>query len=511
MSDKFYITTPIYYINGNPHIGHSYTSIMADIIARYKRLKGFNVFFLTGTDEHGLKIQRSAEKEGLSPQEFADKMVEPFKKLTKILNITNDDFIRTTEERHIKTVQILFQKLYEKGDIYKGTYKGWYCVPCETFWSNSQLEEGKLCPECKRPVEEVSEESYFFKLSKYAPIIKKKIEENPNLCQPEWKRNEILNRLSGEIKDLSISRTTFKWGIPVPFDDKHVIYVWFDALINYLSAIDYFGENSSRKDYWPADIHLIGKEIAWFHSVIWPCMLYALDIPLPERIFSHGWLTIEGEKMSKSLGNVIDPFTISEKFGTDALRYYLSSQINFGNDGDYSEKRLIEKYNADLANCLGNLLNRTVSMIKKYFKDGLERVEIRDNDCRELIELAQNLDRKVDEKYENLELHNISKEIIKVGDAANLLIVKKEPWTLYKKGDINLLKEVMNTLMISLKEITLALYPLVPQKAQSMWSVLGLDNEIEKETYEKLTAVFDNIEKFPIPKKKIVFPRLEEK
>ncbi len=505
----YYITTPIYYINAQPHIGHSYTSIIADILARFRRFQGNKVFFLTGTDEHGQKIQRAAEEQGCSPQEFADDMVASFKKMGEALHISNDDFIRTTEERHTKTVQKLFSLIKENNDIYKGLYTGLYCVPCESFWSQTQLEEKKYCPDCSREVEELSEETYFFRLSKYAPIIQKHIKENPSFCEPEWKRNEILARLEEGVNDLSVSRTTFRWGIPVPHDDDHVIYVWFDALINYLSGINYFDENSPCQPLWPADLHLIGKEIAWFHAVIWPCMLMSAGIPLPQKVFSHGWLTIGGEKMSKSLGNSIDPFVITEKFTTDALRYYLSSQINFGSDGDYSEEKLVQKYNADLANCIGNLLNRTVSMIKKYFNCSLPRIEIEDNACQTLITSSRQLSKKIEESYHTLSLHEISKAINEVADASNSFIVQKEPWKVAKTDNEEYLQQIMLTLLYAIAEITLNLYPLIPTSAQKMWEILGFEDRLAESTYNRLQEKYINQQKWKVVPGEIPFPRLE--
>lgn len=505
----FYITTPIYYINAQPHIGHSYTSIIADILARYQRFQGNRVFFLTGTDEHGQKIQRAAEEKGQSPQEFADNIVDSFKEMGRVLNITNDDFIRTTEERHKKTVQKLFTLIQNNNDIYKGIYTGLYCVPCESFWSKTQLNEKKFCPDCGREVEELSEETYFFRLSKYAPLVQEHIEKNPSFCQPEWKRNEILTRLKEGVNDLSVSRTTFTWGIPVPNDPEHVIYVWFDALINYLSGIDYFDEKSPKKAFWPASMHLIGKEIAWFHAVIWPAMLMSAGVPLPKKVFSHGWLTIGGEKMSKSLGNSIDPFDISQRFTTDALRYYLSSQINFGSDGDYSEEKLAEKFNADLAHCIGNLLNRTVSMVAKYFDSALPAVTIEDEECRQLLQLRDNLSSRVEKSYESLSLHNISTSVIELADACNGFIVRKEPWKVAKSGDTEHLHQIMLTLLLTLAEITLNLYPLVPRGAQKMWNILGLEDVLSESSMADLQKKYASNPEWKVISGTIPFPRLE--
>ncbi len=506
--ETYYITTPIYYINAQPHIGHSYTSIIADIIARYQRFQGNKVFFLTGTDEHGQKIQRAAEEQGLTPKKFADNIVASFQELGSALNISNDDFIRTTDERHTKTVQKLFSLISENGDMYKGLYTGLYCVPCETFWSTTQLIDKKFCPDCGREVEELSEETYFFRLSKYAPSILEHIENNPSFCEPAWKKNEIVTRLKDGVNDLSVSRTSFTWGIPVPGDHEHVIYVWFDALINYLSGIDYFDEQSSKRGFWPATVHLIGKEIAWFHSVIWPCMLMSAGIPLPEKVFSHGWLTIDGKKMSKSLGNSIDPFVIAEKFTADALRYYLSSQINFGSDGDYSEEKLVNKYNADLANCIGNLLNRTTSMIKKYFDSTLPVCEIVDEECNNILQLSARLSGKVNSCYNTMTIHSISNEIIEVADACNSFIVKKEPWKVAKEGDQKHLNQIMLTLLYALSEITLNLYPLIPRSAHKMWEILGFESSLENSTQTELQEKYQLLSEWHINSGEIPLPRL---
>ncbi|MEE0457597.1 MAG: methionine--tRNA ligase, partial [Anaerovibrio sp.] len=351
---SFYITTPIYYPSAKLHIGHAYCTTIADSVARFHRLADEEVFFLTGSDEHGQKIQQKAEEQGITPIEYVNPIVAGFQNLWKLLNISNDDFIRTTEKRHEKVVQEVFRRIYAKGDIYKGAYTGLYCTPCESYWTEHQLDENGCCPDCHRPVQEVSEEAYFFKISKYADRLLKYIEENPDFIQPVSRRNEMINFINQGMEDLCISRTSFDWGIPVPIDDKHVIYVWFDALTNYLTPIGYLDDPEKFQKFWPANIHLVGKEIVRFHSIIWPCILMALDLPLPKQVFGHGWLVVDGTKMSKSIGNVVDPIGLIEEFGADAIRYFLLREINLGQDGNFSRDALIQRINSDLANDLGN-------------------------------------------------------------------------------------------------------------------------------------------------------------
>ena len=412
MKEKYYITTPIYYPSANFHIGHCYTTIIADSIARYQRLKEKDVFFLTGTDEHGQKIENKAKEKGVTPKEYVDEIVENAKDLWKSLGISYDKFIRTTDEYHEKAVQKIFDKLYEQGDIYLDKYKGLYCTPCESFWTETQLVDGK-CPDCGREVSLVEEESYFFRLSKYQKRIEELYKTNPEFIKPESRKNEMINNfLKPGLEDLCVSRTTFSWGIPVSFNPKHVIYVWIDALTNYITALGYLSDDDSLfKKYWPADLHLVGKEIVRFHAIIWPALLMALDLPLPKQVFGHGWLKIDGGKISKSLGNYKDPREYIDKYGVDAVRYYALREVSFGSDGNFSEEALIARTNADLANTLGNLLNRTIAMTNKYFDGVISNSKVNEEIDTELINKASNLKSVVDKNMEKLYISDALEEI----------------------------------------------------------------------------------------------------
>ncbi len=462
--EKFYITTPIYYPSANFHIGHCYTTIIADAIARYKRLTGYDVFYLTGTDEHGLKIQKKAEEAGVTPQEYVDDIVDNAKDLWKSLNISYDKFIRTTDEYHEKAVQKIFNKLYEQGDIYKGEYEGLYCTPCESFWTETQLVDGK-CPDCGRDVHIVKEESYFFKLSKYQDKLIKLYEEHPEFIQPESRKNEMLNNfIKPGLEDLCVSRTTFNWGIPVTFDAKHVVYVWIDALTNYITALGYMSEDDSLfKKYWPADLHLVGKEIVRFHTIIWPALLMALDLPLPKKVFGHGWLIIDGGKISKSLGNYKDPREYINLYGVDAIRYFALREVPFGNDGTFSESALIARINADLANILGNLVNRTISMSYKYF-DGI----VLEPSCKEeidsdLIKSISCLYKIVDEKMDELHISEAIDAIFDVLRKCNKYIDDTTPWILAKdETKKDRLATVLYNLLESIRICAILLSPFMP-------------------------------------------------
>ena len=462
--EKFYITTPIYYPSANFHIGHCYTTIIADSIARYKRLAGYDVFFLTGTDEHGEKIEKKAKENGVTPKEYVDKIVDNAKDLWKSLGISYDKFIRTTDEYHEKAVQKIFNKLYEQGDIYKGEYEGLYCTPCESFWTETQLVDGK-CPDCGRDVHIVKEESYFFKLSKYQDKLIKLYEEHPEFIQPESRKNEMLNNfIKPGLEDLCVSRTTFNWGIPVTFDAKHVVYVWIDALTNYITALGYMSDDDSLfKKYWPADLHLVGKEIVRFHTIIWPALLMALDLPLPKKVFGHGWLIIDGGKISKSLGNYKDPREYIDLYGVDAIRYFALREVPFGNDGTFSESALISRTNADLANILGNLGNRTISMSYKYY-DGI----VLEPTCKEemdidLINSVSNLYKIVDEKMGELHISEAIDAIFDVLRKCNKYIDDTTPWVLAKdETKKDRLATVLYNLLESIRICAILLSPFMP-------------------------------------------------
>ena len=474
----YYITTPIYYPSAKLHIGHTYCTSIADTIARFKRRAGYDVRFLTGSDEHGQKIQRMAESMGITPLEYTTQIVDGFKHLWEKLNISHDDFIRTTDERHIKYCQHLFQKAFDNGDIYKSSYEGLYCVPCETFWPESKLGPEKTCPDCGRPLEVVQEESYFFRMNKYADQWFKFIEENPDFIQPESRRNEMIQFVKQGLEDLAVSRTSFNWGIPVPFDSKHVMYVWFDALINYISALNPLDENSDLfETYWPADLHLVGKEIVRFHTIIWPIMLMSLGLPLPKKVYGHGWLVVDGTKMSKSLGNVIDPIPLIDTYGSDALRYFLVNEVHLGNDGNFSLPNFITKINADLSNDLGNLLNRTIAMIEKYHGGIITQYEPTEDVDKDLIALAEQTVKDYEQLMEDMQYNKAFKAVWAFIGRTNKYIDETMPWVLAKganKGDKERLEAVMYHLAESLRIIAVLVDPVIPTGAPKIWEQLGL-------------------------------------
>lgn len=474
MKEKYYITTPIYYPSANFHIGHCYTTIIADSIARYQRLKEKDVFFLTGTDEHGQKIENKAKEKGVTPKEYVDEIVENAKDLWKSLGISYDKFIRTTDEYHEKAVQKIFDKLYEQGDIYLDKYKGLYCTPCESFWTETQLVDGK-CPDCGREVSLVEEESYFFRLSKYQKRIEELYKTNPEFIKPESRKNEMINNfLKPGLEDLCVSRTTFSWGIPVSFNPKHVIYVWIDALTNYITALGYLSDDDSLfKKYWPADLHLVGKEIVRFHAIIWPALLMALDLPLPKQVFGHGWLKIDGGKISKSLGNYKDPREYIDKYGVDAVRYYALREVSFGSDGNFSEEALIARTNADLANTLGNLLNRTIAMTNKYFDGVISNSKVNEEIDKELINKASNLKSVVDKNMEKLYISDALEEIFNFLRECNKYIDDTTPWVLAKEGKLERLQTVLYNLLESIRISSVLLTPFMPTTTEKIFKQLN--------------------------------------
>lgn len=475
---KFYITTPIYYPSANFHIGHCYTTIIADAIARYKRLCGYDVFYLTGTDEHGQKIQKKALEAGVIPQEYVDKIVSDAKDLWKSLDISYDKFIRTTDEEHILCVQKIFKRLYDQGDIYKGEYKGLYCTPCESFWTETQLIDGK-CPDCGREVSEVSEEAYFFKLSKYQDRLVKYYEEHPDFIEPESRKNEMINNfIKPGLEDLCVSRTSFDWGIPVTFDDKHVVYVWLDALSNYISALGYLScDDSLFEKYWPCDVHIVGKEIVRFHTIVWPIMLMALDLPLPRKVFGHGWLVINGGKISKSLGNYKDPREYIEKYGVDAVRYFVLREVPFGNDGSFSEEALISRTNGDLANILGNLVNRTMGMINKYFNGIVENRNVNEEVDEKLRKEALGLKSIVNDDIEKLEVSKALEHIFELFRDCNKYIDETMPWVLAKdESQKDRLATVLYNLVESIRIGTVFLSAFMPNTAKKIFMQFNTDS-----------------------------------
>ena len=476
---SFYITTPIYYPSDKLHIGHSYCTVATDAMARYKRLRGYDVMFLTGTDEHGQKIERIADSLNVTPKQYTDKIVASIKELWKTLDISYDKFIRTTDKEHVETVQKIFKKLYDQGDIYKSEYEGWYCTPCETFYTEHQLVDGK-CPDCGREVEKVKEDSYFFRLSKYQDRLIKHIEENYEFLLPESRKNEMINNfLKPGLEDLAVSRTSFTWGIPVEFDKGHIVYVWIDALSNYISALGYLSDNDEKfKKYWPADIHVVGKEIVRFHSIIWPAILMALDLPLPKRIFGHGWLVINGGKISKSVGNVVDPLVLTEKYGVDAIRYFLLREIAFGQDGNFSNEALIQRINSDLANDLGNLVSRNAGMISKYFDGKLPTVHEGTEFDESLINTAKETVAKVESYMDEMLLSDAITEVWTLVRRTNKYIDETQPWVLCKNEEnLPKLANVLYNISESLRIIAIILQPFLTRTPGLIFKQLNITDE----------------------------------
>jgi methionyl-tRNA synthetase len=496
--EKFYLTTPIYYVNDVPHIGHAYTTIAADVLARYKRLAGYEVFFLTGTDEHGIKIERSARDRGISPQEWTDTVSAHFRALWERLNISYDDFIRTSQPRHKLVAQAVFQKAYDKGDIYKGLYEGWYCIPDETFLLESELKEGK-CPICARTVEWITEEAYFFRLSKYQDWIIAHIDTHPTFIQPASRRNEVLSFVRSGLRDLCVSRSTFTWGIPVPFDPSQVIYVWIDALTNYLTAIGYGSDPQTFQKFWPANVHLIGKEILRFHAVIWPILLRSADLPPPTQVFAHGWWTADGDKMSKTKGNVIDPgklaADLAQRAGTsvesavDAIRYFVLREVAFGLDGDFSQASLVQRFNADLANDLGNLLSRTLSLLQRYCQGVVPEPAGPESAANSLAEAAAKLLPDLDPLLNELAFHKALARLWEYVRLVNRYVDEQAPWALARNPTHRRqLDTVLYNQVESLRLIALLLFPFMPHTAASMWRQLGIKDDIATQHLAHATA-----------------------
>lgn len=507
MNKTYYITTPIYYINDVPHIGHAYTTIAADVMSRYKRLCGYDVFFLTGTDEHGQKVEKAAEKHGVHPKELADRMVHRFTDLWQMLNISNTGFIRTTEERHKKVVRYMFEKAYENGDIYLGTYEDWYCVPCESYFTDLQLKDG-LCPDCLRKPEKLKEESFFFRLSKYTDRLLRRLEEQKDFVMPEIRYNEVASFVKGGLRDLSVSRTSFAWGIPVPLQEKHIVYVWFDALTNYITGIGFLEDQDQFNRYWPCDAHLIGKDILRFHAVYWPSFLMSIGVEPPKHVFAHGWWTIEGQKMSKSLGNVIDPYEIVKTYGVDEFRFFLFREVPFGSDGDFSRHAIIHRINGDLANDFGNLTSRSVTMIGKFLQGKIERPEKKGGMDEHVEENVKKLVGEYQKEMEVFAYHKALHAVFEIISILNKYIDSEAPWKLSKEGDARI-KTVLYNIWNSLRIASMLLYPFMPQKSEVIRKALGMGTSFKE-------VLFDNEKQFYCPddisridKIAPIFPRIE--
>lgn len=505
--NTYYITTPIYYPSDNFHIGHCYTTVIADALARYKRLKGYDVFFLTGSDEHGQKIEERAKKKGCTPKEFVDPIIDNAKDLWKSLDISYNKFIRTTDPEHVECVQKVFKQLYDQGDIYKGTYEGWYCTPCESFWTESQLKDGK-CPDCGREVKLTKENAYFLKLSKYQKQLEEYLEGHKDLMQPVTRYNEMYNNfLKPGLKDLCVSRSSVKWGIPVTFDPEQTVYVWVDALTNYISALGYKSDDESLfEKYWPADLHLVGKEIFRFHTIIWPIMLIALGLPLPKKVYGHGWLTMGGDKISKSKGNFKDPRLFIEDYGVDTIRYFLLSEVPFGSDGNFSELLMVERRNSDLCNVLGNLVNRTISMANKYFGGKVSKISNITELDNEVINYLNNMDKDVDEKLESLNAPAALADIFSRLNRLNKYIDETEPWKLAKLEDKSRLNDVLYVILDGIRLCAIELEAFIPATSKKIYEQINVNDA----SFENNTIGYD--ESYQVTEKpEILFARIDEK
>ena len=505
--NTYYITTPIYYPSDNFHIGHCYTTVIADALARYKRLKGYDVFFLTGSDEHGQKIEERAKKKGCTPKEFVDPIIDNAKDLWKSLDISYNKFIRTTDPEHVECVQKVFKQLYDQGDIYKGTYEGWYCTPCESFWTESQLKDGK-CPDCGREVKLTKENAYFLKLSKYQKQLEEYLEGHKDLMQPVTRYNEMYNNfLKPGLKDLCVSRSSVKWGIPVTFDPEQTVYVWVDALTNYISALGYKSDDESLfKKYWPADLHLVGKEIFRFHTIIWPIMLIALGLPLPKKVYGHGWLTMGGDKISKSKGNFKDPRLFIEDYGVDTIRYFLLSEVPFGSDGNFSELLMVERRNSDLCNVLGNLVNRTISMVNKYFGGKVSKISNITELDNEVINYLNSMDKDVDEKLESLNAPAALADIFSRLNRLNKYIDETEPWKLAKLEDKSRLNDVLYVILDGIRLCAIELEAFIPATSKKIYEQINVNDA----SFENNTIGY--VESYQVTEKpEILFARIDEK